>query len=112
MNAFLEFIKDLLTLRTTWIDKGQGRWVARRRMHPLMRLIVFCGAATAVTVLGVELLRSGPVPAPEAAPCTGSASSTPTTCPDKIERDLVRLFPRQSWGDINHYLIGGDVPRR
>ena len=66
MNAFLEFIKDLLTLRTTWIDKGQGRWVARRRMHPLMRLIVFCGAAAAVTVLGVELLRSGPVPAPEA----------------------------------------------
>lgn len=66
MNAFLEFIKDLLTLRTTWIDKGQGRWVARRRMHPLMRLIVFCGAAAAVTVLGMEFLRSGAVPAPEA----------------------------------------------
>ena len=66
MNAFLEFIKDLLTLQTTWIDKGQGRWVARRRMHPLMRLIVFCGAASAVVVLGMEFLRSGPVPAPEA----------------------------------------------
>ena len=76
MNAFLEFIKDLLTLRTTWIDKGQGRWVARRRMHPLMRLIVFCGAAAAVTVLGVELLRSGPVPAPEAeVPLSGPLDS-------------------------------------
>lgn len=66
MNAFLEFIKDLLTLRTTWIDKGQGRWVARRRMHPLMRLIVFCGAAAAVVVLGTELLRSGAGVVPEA----------------------------------------------
>ncbi|AMD93071.1 endonuclease III [Desulfomicrobium orale] len=30
---------------------------------------------------------------------------TGETSPDKIERDLVRLFPRQSWGDINHYLV-------
>lgn len=25
--------------------------------------------------------------------------------PDRIERDLMALFPRQRWGDLNHYLV-------
>ncbi len=25
--------------------------------------------------------------------------------PDKIEQDLMTLFPRQSWNDVNHYLV-------
>ncbi len=30
---------------------------------------------------------------------------TRQTNPDKVEQDLLRLFPQKSWGDINHYLV-------
>lgn len=30
---------------------------------------------------------------------------TAETVPDKIERDLVKLFPQDSWGAVNHYLV-------
>lgn len=30
---------------------------------------------------------------------------TGQTNPDKIERDLLTLFPRPSWGAVNHYLV-------
>lgn len=30
---------------------------------------------------------------------------TGETNPDKVEKDLVKLFPRERWGDINHYLV-------
>ena len=27
------------------------------------------------------------------------------TNPDKVEQDLLPLFPRKTWGDVNHYLV-------
>jgi endonuclease-3 len=30
---------------------------------------------------------------------------TRQTSPDKVEQDLLGLFPRQSWGAVNHYLV-------
>lgn len=30
---------------------------------------------------------------------------TRETVPDRIERDLVKLFPQESWGAVNHYLV-------
>lgn len=30
---------------------------------------------------------------------------TVETSPDRIERDLVQLFPQENWGDVNHYLV-------
>jgi len=30
---------------------------------------------------------------------------TRETNPDKVEQDLLRLFPQKSWRDINHYLV-------
>ncbi len=35
-------MQDLITLRTVWIDKGQGKWVVKKRMHPVMRGICAC----------------------------------------------------------------------
>ncbi len=35
-----EFLKDLFTLRTVWIDRGRGRWTVRKRFHPVMRAIL------------------------------------------------------------------------
>ena len=32
-----DFVKDLFTLRTVWIDKGGGKWAVKKRFHPLLR---------------------------------------------------------------------------
>ena len=32
-----DFVKDLFTLRTVWIDKGSGKWVVKKRLHPVLR---------------------------------------------------------------------------
>ncbi len=32
-----DFVKDLFTLRTVWIDKGSGKWAIKRRFHPVLR---------------------------------------------------------------------------
>ena len=37
---FVAFVKDLFTLRTVWIDKGQGRWAVKKRLHPLLKGIL------------------------------------------------------------------------
>ena len=34
-------LADLFRVEMVWIDKGQGRWVKRRRYHPLMKFFVF-----------------------------------------------------------------------
>ena len=36
---------------------------------------------------------------------------TSNTDPEKIEQDLIRLFPQQEWGDVNHRLVwfGRDI---
>ena len=44
-----EFLKEIFTLRTVYIDKGRGRWAMRKRLHPFMRgvlsliVIFLCG---------------------------------------------------------------------
>lgn len=30
---------------------------------------------------------------------------TRETNPDKVEQDLIRLFPQKDWGNVNHYLV-------
>ena len=37
MQRFLNFLKDITTLKTVWIDKGQGKWIVKKRMHPVLR---------------------------------------------------------------------------
>ena len=58
-----EFLKELFTLRTVYIDKGRGRWAVRKRLHPLLRgiltLIIIC-------VCGVAYLKSDGIHSDEA----------------------------------------------
>ena len=37
INNLREFLNDLFTLRTVWIDKGGGKWAVKKRMHPLLK---------------------------------------------------------------------------
>ncbi len=46
MQKFFNFLKDITTLRTVWIDKGQGKWIVKKRMHPFLRGVFFVMAVT------------------------------------------------------------------
>lgn len=59
-----EFFKDLMTLRTEWVDKGQGRYVVRRRLHPLLRVLLGLALLGVGTALGLRFLRTPQPPAP------------------------------------------------
>ena len=86
MNALIDFIKDLLTMKTVWVHKGGGHWVVRRRMHPVMRLLVWGGALATAVSLGMDYMRNDggtPVIAPVADLTTAS-------------RDVAELPPASS----------------
>lgn len=59
MGAFRSFLKDVFTVRTVWVDQGAGHWVTRRRLHPLMRLLLWGGAAALCLSAGLSWMEDG-----------------------------------------------------
>lgn len=59
-ESLRELIRDLFTLRTVWIDKGQGRWTVRKRLHPVLRgalctvAVILCAIVYASLPVSVE----------------------------------------------------------
>jgi len=53
-----EFLKEIFTLRTVYIDKGRGRWATRKRLHPFMRGLL---SFILISVLGIVYIKSGNV---------------------------------------------------
>jgi hypothetical protein len=43
----LYWLASLLRVEVVWIDKGQGKWVKRRRYHPVTRVVLIVAALTA-----------------------------------------------------------------
>ena len=58
-----EFLKDLFTLRTVWIDKGQGQWAVKKRMHPLLRGTLWTLALVASLTVYAAMKNESPEPA-------------------------------------------------
>ena len=54
-----DFVKDLFTLRTVWIDKGSGKWVVKKRLHPVLRSTLWVVALIACA--GVYSSLNNPV---------------------------------------------------
>ncbi|MDR3231066.1 MAG: L,D-transpeptidase [Synergistaceae bacterium] len=50
MKSFLSWLAGLFRIEETWVDKGQGKWVRKRRLHPLTRVLVI----VAVLTLGIS----------------------------------------------------------
>ena len=79
-DSLREFVKDLFTLRTVWIDRGAGKWAVRKRLHPLLRGILCTSGLvlSAVVYSGLQTPRvveaepkpviTASLPAPEALP--------------------------------------------
>ncbi|MBR0251062.1 MAG: hypothetical protein IJQ77_08260, partial [Synergistaceae bacterium] len=63
-----DFFRDLFTLRTVWIDRGQGQWTVKKRMHPVLRgLLCTLALVAALTVYAAMKNEALPVPEPEPA---------------------------------------------
>ena len=56
MQDFRQFIKEITTLKTVWIDKGEGKWVVKKRMHPFLRGVI----GVTVLVIGVSVYLNLP----------------------------------------------------
>lgn len=54
-----DFLKDIFTLRTVYIDKGSGRWATKKRLHPLLRgvLLGLCLLVCAGVYVSSESVR-------------------------------------------------------
>ena len=53
MQDFRSFLKEIMTLKTVWIDKGQGKWVVKKRMHPFLK--GFIGVTMIITGVSVYM---------------------------------------------------------
>ena len=67
-NAFFAFLKEMFTLTPVWVDRGHGRWVMRRRMHPLMRTILAVGLMAVGIAWGLDRFMGAPAPETPQAP--------------------------------------------
>lgn len=56
MQDFRSFLKEIITLKTVWIDKGQGKWVVKKRMHPFLKGVI----GVTVLVVGVSVYINFP----------------------------------------------------
>ena len=61
-----DFFRDLFTLRTVWIDRGQGQWTVKRRFHPLLRGVLWT-LALIVSATVYAGFRNASLPEPEEA---------------------------------------------
>ncbi len=80
-----ELLSDLFTLRTVWIDKGQGQWSVKKRMHPLLRGTLWTLAVIAsLTVYAA--LKNESLPKPEQA----IAKTIEPEKPSEIQKQTVQ----------------------
>ena len=49
MKDIKSFLKEITTFKTVWIDRGQGRWTTKKKMHPILRGICI----SSVLLIGV-----------------------------------------------------------
>ena len=106
MNAdsLQKFVKDLFTLRTVWIDKGQGRWAVKKRLHPLLRGI-FCTVGLILCAVVYAGLQNPKVVEAEAQPVITASLPEPETMP-------VRKAPEITVQDRQHIIIPAKPPKK
>ena len=95
--------KNLRALGAALVEKHGGRVPAA--MEALTQL-PGVGRKTANVVLGNAFgLNEGVVVDTHVARLSGRLGLTDETAPEKIERDLMALVPRQDWTNFSHWLI-------
>jgi lipoprotein-anchoring transpeptidase ErfK/SrfK len=90
MRKFLARLKNLFHIDTVWIDKGQGRWVKRRRCHPAMSIALAALALSAAAAWGLFLYRV--YRAPSGVAPSGVASSDAAPPAEETDGPLETAF--------------------
>ncbi|MDR1873794.1 MAG: L,D-transpeptidase [Synergistaceae bacterium] len=54
MKSFLKWLAGLFRVEVVWVDRGQGKWVRRRRFHPLTRILFLLGLLALGIVAGID----------------------------------------------------------
>ena len=75
-DSLQKFVKDLFTLRTVWIDKGQGKWAVKKRLHPMLRGI-FCTSGVVLCAVVYAGLHTPRVVEAEAQPVITASLPAP-----------------------------------
>ena len=106
MNAdsLQKFVKDLFTLRTVWIDKGQGKWAVKKRLHPLLRGI-FCTVGLVLCAVVYAGLHNPRIVEAEAQPAITASLPAPEAMP-------VRKAPEITVQDRQHIIIPVKTQKR
>ena len=101
MKAILNFLVEMFTLTPVWVDRGQGRWVLRRRMHPALRALL----AVSLMSFGIawSLNRFMSAPAPEAPQAQVQSEPRPQVQPQphqlqpQLQPQPQPQIPDRSW---------------
>jgi lipoprotein-anchoring transpeptidase ErfK/SrfK len=58
MKRFMDCLKRVFHSDVVWLDKGQGRWVKRRRYHPVLKAAVAAMLLLLAALWGAEFYRA------------------------------------------------------
>lgn len=114
MKSFLNWLTSLLRVETVWIDKGQGRWVRRRRFHPFTRIVVVVTVLTLGISWGVNYFHSAGKTsrAPEKGPISRPLLDPVATLPEPSIRDPrpTDFFPESENSAVQPEPLPGPIP--
>ena len=82
-----EFLKDIFTLRTVYIDKGAGKWAVKKRFHPFMRAVL---SVLLIFACGIIYSKSGTVKHNNAEAITNIKEEVTVTTAKLIEPEPVK----------------------
>jgi lipoprotein-anchoring transpeptidase ErfK/SrfK len=135
MKKLPHWLTNLLHVEIVWVDKGQGRWVRRRRYHPIAKIIVIVALLALTISWGVDFLSSPRKPEraesqnePQTAPLeqritelkmtdffpelTVSADMLPGPIPEELSIDDDEYWIRIDKGNYRLYLYrGGEIEK-
>jgi lipoprotein-anchoring transpeptidase ErfK/SrfK len=57
IKSILYWLASLFRVEIVWIDKGHGKWVKRRRYHPVTRVVAIVAALTACIAWSVNFIH-------------------------------------------------------
>ncbi|MDR1649343.1 MAG: L,D-transpeptidase [Synergistaceae bacterium] len=58
MKKFFDWLKSVFQTDVVWLETGQGRWVRRRRYHPVLRVAVAAMFLLLAVLWGLEFYRA------------------------------------------------------
>ncbi len=88
----MNWLASLFHVEKVWVDKGQGKWVKRRRYHPLTRVVFVVVVLTLGISWAVDFFYSEKSATPPSGTVTSRDNSVPTSDEPQIREPHVIDF--------------------